>query len=150
MNPIKVVFLSKSGHFFQVLKRAGETSSPPLMPVVPLFLVTLFQVRLHPQLQLSVANLVHLGISVCCLVRSSHRGSSARKGVLKNFPKFTEKHPCHILFFNKVASVRPVNFVKFSRITFLQNTQATASVWSLTAVNLIKFRTIIIEPGKNY
>ena len=26
-----------------------------------------------------------------------------KKGVLKNFAKFTRKHPCQILFFKKVA-----------------------------------------------
>ena len=58
------------------------------------------------------------------------------KGVLINFTKFTEKHPCKGLFFNKVAGLRPatllkksllhrcfpVNFANFLRTTFLQNT----------------------------
>ena len=39
--------------------------------------------------------------------RSSHRRCSVRKGVLRNFVKFTEKHLCRILFFNKVAGLRP-------------------------------------------
>ena len=30
-----------------------------------------------------------------------------KKGVLKNFAKFTEKHPCWSLFFNKAAGLRP-------------------------------------------
>ena len=68
--------------------------------------------------------------------RSSHRSCSVRKGVLKNFAKFTGKHLCQSLFFNKVAGLRPVtllkrrpwhrcfpvNFAKFLRIPFLQNT----------------------------
>ena len=74
-----------------------------------------------------------------------------KNGVLKNFTKFIGKHPCESLnnltkfirkylcqhlFFNKVADQRPatlfkkglshrlfpVNFVKFLRISFLQNT----------------------------
>ena len=58
------------------------------------------------------------------------------KGVLRNFTKFTGKHLCQSLFFNKVAGLRratllkkrlwhrcfPVNFVKFLRTPFLQNT----------------------------
>ena len=54
------------------------------------------------------------------------------KGVLRNFTKFTGKHLCQSLFFNKVASLRPatllkkrlwrrcfpVNFVKFLRTPF--------------------------------
>ena len=34
---------------------------------------------------------------------SSHQGRSIKKGVLRNFTKFTEKHLCQSLFFNKVA-----------------------------------------------
>ena len=59
-----------------------------------------------------------------------------KKGVLKNFAKFTGKHLCQSLFFNKVAGNAcnfikkedlaqvffPVNFSKFSRTLFLQNT----------------------------
>ena len=59
-----------------------------------------------------------------------------KKGVLRNFTKFTGKHQCQSLFFNKVAGLRPatllkkrlwhrcfpVNFVKFLRTPFLQNT----------------------------
>ena len=70
------------------------------------------------------------------LYRSSHRRCSIKKGVLKNFTKFTGNHMCQNLFFNKVADLRPatllkkrlwhrcfpVNFVKFSRTLFLQNT----------------------------
>ena len=36
--------------------------------------------------------------------RSSHRRCSVRKGVLRNFTKFTGKYLCQSLFFNKVAS----------------------------------------------
>ena len=59
-------------------------------------------------------------------MRSSHQRCSTKKGVLRNFAKLTGKHLCQSLFFNKVASLRPVNFpvnfVKFLRIPFLQNT----------------------------
>ena len=59
------------------------------------------------------------------------------KGVLQNFTKFTGKDQCRSLFFNKVAAgLRPatllkkrlrhmcflVNFDKFLRTPFLQNT----------------------------
>ena len=68
--------------------------------------------------------------------RSSHPEVFCKKGVLRNFAKFTGKHPCQGLFFNKVAGLRPatllkkrpwrrcfpVNFAKFLRTTFLQNT----------------------------
>ena len=44
-----------------------------------------------------------------------------RKGVLRNFAKFTGKHLCRNLFFNKAAGIRqfPVNFAKFLRTPFL-------------------------------
>ena len=69
--------------------------------------------------------------------RSSHRRCSVKKGVLRNFAKFTGKHLCQGLLFNKVAGQArpatllkkslwhrcfPVNFAKFLRTPFLQNT----------------------------
>ena len=59
-----------------------------------------------------------------------------KKGVLRNFAKFTEKYLCQRLFFNKVADLKstillkkslwhscfPVNFANVLRIYFLQNT----------------------------
>ena len=59
-----------------------------------------------------------------------------KKGVLRNFAKFKGKHLCQSLFFNKVVGLRPatllkkrlwhrhfpVNFMKFPRTPFLQNT----------------------------
>ena len=68
--------------------------------------------------------------------RSSLQRCSIRKGALRNFAKFTGKHLCQSLFFNKVAGLRPatllkkrhwnscfpVNFLKFLRTPFLQNT----------------------------
>ena len=68
--------------------------------------------------------------------RSSHRGCSVKKGVFRNFAKFTGKHLCQSFFFDKVAVLRPasllkkrlwhrcflVNFTEFLRTSFLQNT----------------------------
>ena len=68
--------------------------------------------------------------------RSSHRRCSRRKDVLRNFAKFTETDLCQRLFFNKATGLRPatllkkklwrrcfpVNFAKFLRKLFLQNT----------------------------
>ena len=60
-----------------------------------------------------------------------------KKGVLENFTKFTGKHLCQSVFFNKVACLRPdrdwqrkwlwhrcfpVNFAKFQGTPFLHNT----------------------------
>ena len=68
------------------------------------------------------------------IFRSSHRRCSMNKGVVRNFTKFTGKHLCQSLFFNKVAGLAtllkkrlcrrcfPVNFLKFLRTLILQNT----------------------------
>ena len=62
------------------------------------------------------------------------------KGVLKNFTKFTGKHLCESLFFDKVSGYRPttllkkrlchwcfpVNFVKFLRTPFFKRTPSVA------------------------
>ena len=67
-----------------------------------------------------------------CILRSSRPEVFCKKGVLRNFAKFTGKHLCQNLFFNKVAGLRPVtllkkrlwhrcfpvNFVKFLRTPF--------------------------------
>ena len=46
--------------------------------------------------------------------RSSHQRCSMKKGVLRNLAKFTGRHLCQSLFFNKVAGLRPqaCNFIK--------------------------------------
>ena len=60
--------------------------------------------------------------------RSSHQRCSVKKGVLRNFARFTEKDLCQSLFFNKTLLKKrrwhrsfPVNFVKFLRIPFSQS-----------------------------
>ena len=61
--------------------------------------------------------------------RAKYRGSYpemfCRKGAFRNFIKFTGKHLCQSLFFNKCAGLRyswcrcfPVNFAKFVRTPF--------------------------------
>ena len=57
-------------------------------------------------------------------VRSSHPEVFCKKGILRNFAKFTGKHLCRSLFLNKVAGLRqwcclPVNFAKFLRTPFI-------------------------------
>ena len=76
------------------------------------------------------------GILSPWICRSRHWTCSARKGVLRNFEKFTGKHLRQSLFVNKVTGLRPamllkkrlwyryfpVNFAKFPRTAFSQNT----------------------------
>ena len=44
--------------------------------------------------------------------RRSRSEEFCKKGVLKNFAKFTGKHLCQSLFFNKVADLIPATIVK--------------------------------------
>ena len=69
-------------------------------------------------------------------IKSSHQRCSVKKGVLRNFAKYTGKHLCQSLLFNKVAGLRPapslkkilchrcfpVNLAKFLRTPFLPKT----------------------------
>ena len=72
-------------------------------------------------------------ITIQMTIKSSHQRCSVRKGVVRDFAKFTGKHLCQVLLFNKVASPEPatllknhrrfpVNFAKFLRRSFSQNT----------------------------
>ena len=54
-------------------------------------------------------------------VRSSHQRCSVRKGVIRNFAKFTGKHRCFTRKHRK-AQVFSGQFAKFLRTPFLQNT----------------------------
>ena len=56
------------------------------------------------------------------ILKSSHQRCSVKKGVLRNFAKFTGKHLCQSLFFNKVAEHLRTTASEYSR---LQNLQAT-------------------------
>ena len=59
--------------------------------------------------------------------RSSHRRSSVKKGVLKNFAKFKGKHLCQSLFFKKqtLAHVFSCEFYETSK-----NTIFTEHLWT--------------------
>ena len=79
--------------------------------------------------------------------RSSHLRCSVKKAFLTNFAKFTEKHLCQSLFFNKVAGLRPatlfkrrlwhkcfpVNFPKFLRTFLTEHLR-----WLLLIINPLK------------
>ena len=80
--------------------------------------------------------------------RSNHQRCSKKKGVLRNFAKFTANNLCQSLFFNKVAGPRlatlfkkklwhgcfPMNFAKFISTHFLQNTSGQLLVGALTHI----------------
>ena len=87
-------------------------------------------------------NIIHL--------RSSHRSFSVKKGVLRNFVKFTGKHLCQSLFFNKVAA--PATLLKKETLTQVfssefyeisKNTCSTEHLWTTAS-------DISVELPKNY
>ena len=94
-----------------------------------------------------------------------------KKGVFGNFTKFTGKHLCQSLFFNKVAGLRPttllkkepwhwcfsVNFAKFLRKPFLQNTSGwlllcsmVFSDWEFLPQRFKNISCWKIDCGKHY
>ena len=96
------------------------------------------------------------GIGQCKIARTVYRSSRpevlCKKGVLRNFTKFTGKHLCQSLFFSKVAGLRPatlfkkrlwhrcfpVNFPKFLRTPFF-----TESVWTTASMKHTEDRYLL-------
>ena len=56
--------------------------------------------------------MIVFAITIQMTTRSSHQRCSVRKGVLRNFAKFTGKHLCQVLFYNKVAGPEPATLLK--------------------------------------
>ena len=98
--------------------------------------------------------------------RSSHCRCSAERGFLKNFSKSTGKHLFQSPFLNKIAGLRsafllkkrlrhrcfPVNFAKFLRTPFAQNTSGLLLLWTTVSetsntkyLELIKRRSKVQE-----
>ena len=57
--------------------------------------------------------------------RSSRPEVFCKKGVLRNFAKFTGKHLCQSLFFNKVADLRPATLLKKDSGNFIKKKTLT-------------------------
>ena len=84
------------------------------------------------------------------MTRAATERCSIKIGVIKNFAKFSGKHLCRDLFFNKVAGLKPGtllkkrlrhscfpgNFAKFLRTAFLKNTLGD---WFWNDKNQMKF-----------
>ena len=93
-------------------------------------------------------------------IRSSRPEVFCLKLVLRNFEKFTGKHTCESLFFNKVAGLRPatllkkrlwhrcflVNFANFLRTPFSHNTSRQLLLYTEYVIYiLIIFLNVNIE-----
>ena len=55
---------------------------------------------------------VKVFLPLFCNIRSSRPEVFCKKGVLRNFKKFTGKHLCQCLFLNKVAGLSPATLLK--------------------------------------
>ena len=76
-------------------------------------------------------------VKIFCQVRSSHRRSSVRKGVPRNFAKLTGKHLCQSLFLIKLqAEAKEI----FKNTLFTEHLRTTASVRSNS-------KKIVLEKG---
>ena len=84
----------------------------------------------------------HLVVQKLVKTRSSHQSCSLRKGVPRNFRKFTGKHLCQSLYFSKVAGL-VCNFInietlaqvfscEFSKIS--KNIFFTEYVWATASI----------------
>ena len=68
--------------------------------------------------------------------RNNHRTCSIKIDVLKNFVKFTGKHLCQSLFFNKVASLRPLLQPQASDV--FKNTFVTEHLWTTASEHITR------------
>ena len=66
----------------------------------------------HSQNILRLTSIPCIADFLWIICRSSHWGYSLRKGVLRNFVKFTGRHLCQRLLFNKVAGLRHSTLLK--------------------------------------
>ena len=86
------------------------------------------------------------------LLGYSHQRCSIKKDVLKNFVKFTEKHLCKSLFFNKAGGLRPAIVIKkrtlmqvffcefceiFKNTFFIEHLRTSTS--AITANNVLRY-----------
>ena len=90
-----------------------------------------------------------------CISRSSRLEVFCTKGALRNCAKFTEKHLCQSLFFNKVAGLRACNFIKKETLAqcfpvnfaeFLRTPFITEHLWWLFLEIQIKSLEVLFNP----
>ena len=95
------------------------------------------------------------GYFMICISRSSRLEVFCTKGALRNCAKFTEKHLCQSLFFNKVAGLRACNFIKKETLAqcfpvnfaeFLRTPFITEHLWWLFLEIQIKSLEVLFNP----
>ena len=74
-----------------------------------------------------------------------------KKGVLGNFTKFTGKHLCQSLFFNKVAGLRPIKKETLAQVfscefyEISKNNVFTEHLWKTASVKNMAILEIVIN-----
>ena len=81
----------------------------------------------------------NLNIHVWHKTRSSRQRCSVRKGILRNFAKFTGKHLCQSLSFSKRETLAQVFSFEFCEIS--KNAFLTEHLWTTASVKL-KLRSV--------
>ena len=84
---------------------------------------------------------------MCFQFKSSRPEVFCKKGVLRNFAKFTGKHLCQRLFFNKKESLAQVfscKFCEISKNTFFYRTPSVAGSVNFFFYTLISFNLPLI------
>ena len=80
--------------------------------------------------------------------RSSRPEVFCKKGVLRNFAKFTGKYLCQSLFFNKVTSVRPATLLKRRLCNFIKK-ETMAQLFSCEFCEISKYDFFYRTPPMN-
>ena len=127
--------------YFTIFQSSYYTNSDPMRN--PFFDFQTLQMKLkHNQALLGLRDLFLTYFAVA---------ATMKKGFLRNFTKFTGKHLCQSIFFNKVAGLRaatllkkrpwhrclPVNFAKFLRTPFLHYTSGRLLVNLLLSADMM-------------
>ena len=90
----------------------SHSENPDFMKVIHAW------IRIHNNIRVIQIKMLKLTY-LWCFSEASPRRCSVRKVVLRNFAKFTGKHQCQCLLYNKVAikkeTLAQVNFAKFLR-----------------------------------
>ena len=85
--------------------------------------------------------------------KSNHQKVFRKKGVLRNFTRFTGKHLYQSLFFNKVAGLRPATMLKkrlwhrcfpVNFVNFLRIPSSIEHLWWLLLHQLIYFWSVYL------
>ena len=77
----------------------------PILIVIPIPIFKRYLFKILDYFNQNSPTIYHVSAYLTRRRRSRHRRCSMRKGVLRNVAKFTGKHVCQSLFFNKVAGL---------------------------------------------